>query len=236
VTSDMAEVARIPRATFASMVTERLRASIVNGTLEQGSQLSEVELANNYGVSRGPVREAFQRLIQEGLLHSEPHRGVFIPVLTDADVADIYLARDALESAALRAVIATSRSSEAARTLGKYVSAMESAEAAGDWETVGNADLEFHLALVELTGSQRLQRMFSTVMSETRLCLGVLTAADAREDLVAEHRRICDLIQAGDTEAALAVLKKHYDDAVITLSSRQARAGATSGDGTEERS
>jgi DNA-binding GntR family transcriptional regulator len=232
----MTPVAHIPRATFTSIVTERLRASIVNGTLAPGSQLSEVELANNYGVSRGPVREALQRLIQEGLLHSEPHRGVFIPVLTDEDVADIYLAREALESAALRVVIATSKTAEASRTLGRYVSEMEAAEAKGDWETVGNADLDFHVALVAASGSQRLQRMFSTVISETRLCLGVLTAADAREDLVAEHRRIRDLIQAGDTEAALAVLKKHYDDAVVTLSSRQARAAASSVDGPEEAS
>ena len=102
VTHEPAAALQLPRATFASMVTERLRDSIVNGTLEPGSQLSEVELAHSFGVSRGPVREAIQRLVQEGLLRSEPHRGVFVPVLTDADVADVYLARAALESAALR--------------------------------------------------------------------------------------------------------------------------------------
>jgi DNA-binding GntR family transcriptional regulator len=98
---------------------------------------------------------------------------------------------------------------------------MEDAEAAGDWESVGDSDLEFHVALVGASGSPRLQRMFSTVISETRLCLGVLTAADARADLVPEHRQICDLMRDGKTDQALVVLRKHYDDAVVTLLSRQ---------------
>ena len=229
-TSDTASAIPIPRSTFASIVTERLRAAIVNGSLAAGSQLSEVELAKTFGVSRGPVREALQRLVQEGLLLSEPHRGVFVPVLTAEDVLDIYLAREALESAAIRSIVAQDTSTAASAALDHYVTEMEKAEAAGDWESVGNFDLEFHVALVKASGSQRLQRMFSTVISETRLCLGALTAADGRTDLVQEHRQICDLMQKGETEQALAVLGKHFDDAVVTLSSRE-RTGADALDG-----
>ena len=178
---------RIPRDTFASIVAERLRASIIDGTLEPGAQLNEVELATSFGVSRGPVREALQRLVQEGLLHSEPHRGVFVPVLTDEDVCDIYLAREALESAAIRAIIANGTATAAAESLDQYVTSMEKAEAVGDWEAVGNFDLEFHVALVDASGSPRLRRMFCTVISETRLCLVGLTAADAGEDLMQDH-------------------------------------------------
>jgi DNA-binding GntR family transcriptional regulator len=224
VTFEPASPLRISRATFASIVTDRLRTSIVDGSLAPGSQLSEVELANSFGVSRGPVREALQRLVQEGLLLSEPHRGVFIPVLTDEDVLDIYLAREALESAAVRTIVANDNSAVAAQALDRYVTRMQKAEAEGDWAAVGDSDLEFHVALVEASGSQRLQRMFSTVISETRLCLGVLTAADARSDLVQEHRQVCDLMLEGDIEQALAVLKRHFDDAVLTLSSRRGRA------------
>ena len=181
-----------------------------------------MELATSFGVSRGPVREALQRLVQEGLLLSEPHRGVFIPVLTDDDVRDIYLAREALESAAIRSIVTNGTFGAASQALGQYVTQMERAEAEGDWEAVGDSDLEFHVALVEASGSQRLRRMFSTVISETRLCLGVLTAAEARADLVQEHRQICDLMQEGKTEQALAVLRKHFDDAVVTLSQQAA--------------
>jgi DNA-binding GntR family transcriptional regulator len=207
------------------MVTERLRANIVNGTLAPGSQLSEVELASTFGVSRGPVREALQRLIQEGLVRSEPHRGVFVPVLSDDDVRDIYLARDALESSAVRHIIATGKSPEAAEQLDRMVKLMQDSEKANDWEAVGQYDLEFHTALVASSGSERLQRMFSTVISETRLCLGVLTAADARSDLVEEHRQIADLVREGRTDDALDVLKKHFDDAVVTLRGRDHDTG-----------
>ena len=218
---DVASTIPIPRDTFASLVTDQLRDSIVNGILEPGEQLSEVELAQRFGVSRGPVREALQRLIQEGLLRSEPHRGVTVPVLTEGDVLDIYLAREALESAAVRHIIASSRSAACHEALDQHVTAMEKSEATGDWEAVGRADAEFHTALVKATGSQRLQRMFSTVISETRLCLGVLTGAEAREALVAEHRQISDWIREGNTDGALTALKRHFDDAVTTLTNRR---------------
>lgn len=230
-THEPAATLQLPRATFASMVTERLRDSIVTGTLEPGSQLNEVNLAHSYGVSRGPVREAIQRLVQEGLLRSEPHRGVFVPVLTDADVADVYLARSAVESAALRRLIAipTSRSFEILET---HVVGMETAASRGDWEAVGRFDLEFHTALVASTGSQRLQRMFTTLISETRLCLVALTGAETRHDLVTEHRAISEAVRDGDTERALAALEKHYNGAVVSLKSADRRSGV---EGVESR-
>jgi DNA-binding GntR family transcriptional regulator len=221
VTGDQAAAFQLPRATFASMVTERLRDSIVSGRLEPGSQLSEVELANFFGVSRGPVREAIQRLVQEGLLRSEPHRGVFVPVLTDQDVSDVYQARAALESAAVRLVIASPASHTIHEALHKYLAEMEAAELRGDWEAVGRFDMQFHTALVASSGSQRLQRMFATLISETRLCLAALTGAEARRHLVAEHRQICEAIRDRDVEQALAALDKHYDDAVVALTSTQ---------------
>jgi len=227
--SESAAPMALPRATYASMVTERLRESIVNGSLAPGSQLSEAELATRFGVSRGPVREALQRLIQEGLVRAEPHRGVFVPVLTDADVRDIYLAREALESAAVQQIIATSRSEAAADALDERVALMAKAEAADDWEAVGRHDLDFHTALVAATGSERLQRMFSTVISETRICLGVLTSADARSDLVEEHRQIAAMIRKGRSDKALAVLKQGFDEAVVTIKSREANTEADAG-------
>jgi DNA-binding GntR family transcriptional regulator len=219
-----AHVAPIPRATFATIVAEKLRTSIIDGSLEPGSQLAEVELANSFGVSRGPVREALQRLIQEGLLYSEPHRGVFVPVLSDQDVADIYLARHALESAAVRHIIGRSKAAEAYDGLRTHVRAMEEAAAAGDWEAVGNHDLEFHTTLVTASGSARLQRMFSTVIGETRLCLGVLAVGPTRVDLGREHRRISELVRDGDTDGALAALQEHFDGAVVAI--RDRRRGA----------
>ena len=217
----------IPRTTLASVVGERIRSDIIDCVLRPGTQLNEVELAASFGVSRGPVREAIQRLIQEGLLRSEPHRGVFVPMLDASDIDDIYLAREALETAALRRVTGTSRAVSSYKALDRIVRAMESAEKSDDWTTVVSRDLDFHTALVAAADSPRLERMFTTVISETRLCLVMLTDAYDREDLVRrrddlvqEHRQILDLVHADDLEGAVAVLKKHFDGALGTLKRR----------------
>jgi DNA-binding GntR family transcriptional regulator len=218
----------IPRTTLASMVGERIRSDIIDGVLAPGTQLNEVELAESFGVSRGPVREAIQRLIQEGLLRSEPHRGVFLPVLSGEDIDDIYLAREALETAAIRRITGTPRAVSSYKALDRIVRAMESAEKSDDWKTVVSRDLDFHTALVAAADSPRLERMFTTVISETRLCLLMLTEAyDQREDLVRrrddlvdEHRQILDLVRADDVEGAVAVLKKHFEGAMGTLRRR----------------
>lgn len=215
---------RIPRATYASMVGERIRSNIIDGSLPPGRQLNESELAASFGVSRGPVREALQRLIQEGLLRSEPHRGVFVPVMSPEDIEDIYLARSALESAAVREIAERSRATAAFEALDPIVHAMHRAHAAGDWTAVARHDVDFHTALVAAAGSSRLQRMFTTVISETRLCLSVLTSAyGVRGDLVEEHRMISTLIRDGDTKGAVALLNKHFGDAVSSLK-RQLKA------------
>jgi len=220
---------RIPRVTFASVVGERIRSNIIDGTLPPGSQLNEVELASSFGVSRGPVREALQRLIQEGLLRSEPHRGVFVPVMTDEDIDDVYLAREALETAAVRRIARMGWSASAFKALDSVVRGMRKAADAGNWQTVANRDLDFHTELVSASASPRLERMFTTVISETRLCLSVLTKAyDGLDHLVEEHRQISELIRDGDTDAAVAALKKHFDDAVVTLKQRRgSENGAT---------
>ena len=108
---------------------------------------------------------------------------------------------------------------------------MGTAAAAGDWQAVGRFDLDFHTALVASTGSRRLQRMFATVISETRLCLAELAGAEVRSDLVAEHRRIRDWIRDGDTEQALAALVRHFDDALVALTSTQGRGDVVATDG-----
>jgi DNA-binding GntR family transcriptional regulator len=126
-------------------------------------------------------------------------------------------------------IIASSKSEAAADALDERVALMAEAEAADDWEAVGRHDLDFHTALVAATDSERLQRMFSTVISETRLCLGVLTSADARSDLVEEHRQIAAMIRKGQPDKALAVLKQGFDEAVVTIKSRGADTEADAG-------
>ena len=99
-----------------AVIADRLRAEILQGRFPPHTQLAEVELARQLRVSRGPIREAMQRLIQEGLLRAERNRGVFVVELGSDDARDIYLARGVVERAAA-AIVARRRPEAALREL-----------------------------------------------------------------------------------------------------------------------
>ena len=95
----------VVQETTPALIARQLRRAIGQGELAPGEQLNEAELSRHLGVSRGPLREAMQRLTQEGLLVSIRNRGVFVIEVTDDDVRDMYLARAAVERAAAARVI-----------------------------------------------------------------------------------------------------------------------------------
>lgn len=207
----------IKRSTLSSVVTERLRELVTQGTYEPGAQLSEVELADRFGVSRGPIREGLQRLVQEGLLRSEPHRGVFIPVLNDRDIADIYLAREAIETVALRLVAGRPDRQRILALLLRLVNEMRESAEERRWDVVADLDLQFHLAVVDAAGSTRLSRMYATLIGETRVLLSMTASHPGREEFVFEHAEVERLLEAGDLDGALEALGRHF-----ALSRRQA--------------
>jgi DNA-binding GntR family transcriptional regulator len=197
-------------------IATQLRSGIVSGRLPPGQALREVEVARQLGVSRGPVREAFQRLIQEGLLEAHPARGVFVPQLTTADIADLYLARGAVETTAAR-LLASSGTAEALGDLAAALADLEAAPAE-DWNELVNLDLHLHEVLVRGTGSMRLARIFDTLAAETRLCMVALESFyPERAELVTEHAEIVQAIQRRDAGAAASLLDRHMADSVRRL-------------------
>lgn len=200
-------------------IATQLRSGIVTGRLAPGQALREVEVARQLGVSRGPVREAFQRLIQEGLLEAHPARGVFVPQLTAGDIADLYLARGAVETTAAR-LLASSGGAEAMAELSAALAELEAAPG-DDWNELANLDLHLHEVLVRSTGSKRLARMFGTLAAETRLCMVALESFyPERADLVAEHAEIVAAIRERDAAAATRLLDRHMADSVRRLAER----------------
>lgn len=210
-------LAPVKREPAAIVIARRLTEAVMDGTLAPGRQLGEVELATQLGVSRGPLREAMQRLVQQGILRSEPHRGVFVVELTADDVADIYLARTAVESAACRIVLRRHPQRTADR-LAEACAVMAAAAGQGDPRALAAADMELHQILIAEAGSPRLARMADTLFVETRMCLSALTIThDAPVDLVAEHSAIIAALRAGDEELLVALLDAHMRDALARL-------------------
>jgi DNA-binding GntR family transcriptional regulator len=201
-----------------SIIADKLRKAIGHGELKPGAQLGEADLARKLGVSRGPLREGMQRLTQEGLLVSIRNRGLFVITMEPEDIRDMYLAREAIERAATRRIVAGDHEA-AGKELLAIVDEMAAAE--GDPAAVGELDIAFHERLVKLAGSPRLSRMHQTSIIETRMCIHALestyTGSEAR---VGEHRVLAEAIAAGDGLFADDLMMAHMDDAITRLTSR----------------
>lgn len=207
----------IAQESAPALIAAQLRSLIAQGTMVPGAQLVEMDVAGKLGVSRGPVREAIQRLTQEGLLVSIRNRGVFVAEFGEADIKDIYEARTAVEKAAAGVLIATDPQ-QAGRALLKRVGAMEEARVTGDAEAMSEADIAFHEALVALAESPRLSRIHGTLLTETRMCLNRLEGRyDDEAVRVAEHRAIAEAIRDGDHALVMKRLDAHKDDALDRL-------------------
>ena len=217
----MAEAGRftpVQRDSTPALIAGQLREAVKDGRLAPGAQLSESQLSAQFGVSRGPLREAMQRLVQEGLLRSERNRGLFVTVLDARDIADIYLARSAVESAAAlqlaRQRVDGGEHAELRAACAKMAHAVRHEDKVG----VSDADLLFHEVLVARAGSPRLIRMHQTLIVETRMCMTVLQDTYRRpDDLVREHLLILDALEAGDEALLLRRIEEHMQDALTRL-------------------
>jgi DNA-binding GntR family transcriptional regulator len=205
----LAEVSPIDPVDTTTIIAARLRDLLGQGKFAPGEQLTEASIAAAFHVSRGPVREALKRLTEQGLLVSERNRGVFVPVLSDEDVRDIYRLRGAVESAALAELVARPRPevfSHLWEILGRYRKAL----LARDWETADELDLTFHRELVYASGSRRLIHAFDTVVVETRMCMRyMLFGHEAHPDMDVWHSDILEAAERGDLEAANRALEFH---------------------------
>ncbi|MEU3140046.1 GntR family transcriptional regulator [Nocardiopsis alba] len=218
----------VPRRSTAELIADQLRAAIMYGSLSPGDQLGEADLAGRLGVSRGPLREAMQRLVQEGLLRSERHRGLFVRELTPDDVRDVYVARLAVERTACELIMRGNRGEAVAR-LTPALDRLARAAAAADRHAMSEADQEFHETLVSCSGNSRLERMARTLLVETRMCLTVMQDVYPEpEELLEEHRRILDAIVEGEESRLLGLIETHMLDTVDRIN------GETTDEATSE--
>lgn len=208
------QLSPVPRRSTVELIADQLRAAIMYGSLSPGDQLGESDLAGQLGVSRGPLREAMQRLVQEGLLRSERHRGLFVRELTPDDVRDIYTARLAVERTACEIIMRGNRGEAVARLTPALERLAEAAQN-HDRGHMSDADQAFHQTLVSCAGNSRLERMAQTLLVETRMCLTVMQEAYPEPDeLLQEHRRILDAIVDGAEDRLLELIEEHMTDTV----------------------
>ena len=227
---------RLPRATLSTRISAQLRDDILRGVFPAGAQLNEAQIAGDFGVSRGPLREAMQRLIQEGLLRSEPNRGVFVPALSEEDLRDVFFVRTVLESAALRRILSRGDRRRVSQDLTDIAGRMHQAVSAEKWHEGGELDFEFHRVLVDAAGSERLSRSYATVQAETKMCLHELMGGYRNtRKLADEHFHLAKLIGDAGADEILAALTAHLRDPTSAYRKARAAAGETTSPGVQDR-
>lgn len=209
----------------AQLIADQLREQIVQGMFRPGEQINESVLASQLNTSRGPVREALQRLCQEGILVSRRNRGVFVLELAIDDIREIYAVREAVETTAADALLdaGQDRVDDTCQVLTSVIEDMAKQVAVSDWQAIARLDMQFHTAFVSGAGNTRLIRIYETLAAESRMCILNLAVAYPRIDvLVQEHQNLLDLLAAGDREALHKAIARHMQKAVEDLTSSEA--------------
>jgi len=214
----------------AQLIADQLREQIVQGAFRPGEQINESVLATQLHTSRGPVREALQRLCQEGILVSRRNRGVFVLELTTADIKEIYAVREAVESTAADALLDAGQDpvKRTCQALKDIIRDMAKQVEVSDWQAIARLDMQFHTSFVAGAGNTRLIRIYETLAAESRMCILNLAVAYPRIDvLVQEHQNILDLLEAGDREELYKAIKRHMEKAVEDLTGTREEAEST---------
>lgn len=206
---------RLIAPTIQEQLVRELRHLILSGELRPGERLIEERLTEEFGVSRPPLREALRVLQRDGLIKTMPRRGSVVMPLTADDVREIYSLRWALERLAIELSVPVTDDS-VLQPLRDALDIMAKAADGGDPEQLLEANSEFHLTLCGLPGHRRLLQAYESLMLQLRLCMAMNLRFRKElygdpEETVARHRRLLELIEAGDKAAVLAELDHHGD-------------------------
>lgn len=195
--------------TLEAVVCEELRKWIITGRLEPGTRLVEAAIAEELGVSRGPVREAIRQLDREGFVVLSPRRGASVAGVSVAEALDCYDIRIALESVA--AVLAAERRTEAELERMREVLALGHEMLSADrWDVLAQLNNDFHVALAISSKNRELVDLMAHYAK--RIAWMFAQSAEQRGAAAwAEHAGIVDAIEAGDTAAAAACARSHIE-------------------------
>lgn len=196
-------------------VAEPLRRRIVEGDIPPGQLLSENQLAQEFNVSRTPVREALRILIEEGLVEMLPGRKVRVAVPDPLDVKEIYEVRWLLEAESLRRLAANAALRErTCEQLDRYCLEGDDALARKDRRALASANERFHETLVAALDNRRLIAQFRNIYNLISLYRHqTLKSEGWPEAGHAEHGQLVQLLRAGRLDDSLALLGKHLEHA-----------------------
>ena len=195
------------------LVLEAIREAIKNGVLKPRERLMEIQLAEELGVSRTPIREALRKLELEGFIVMVPRKGAYVADISLKDVADVFEIRAALE--ALAAGLAAERMTdeeleEMERLLVEKVEAISS----NDMDKLVDVDTKFHEAIYRASRNQRLFAIINNLREQIQRFRSTSLSYPGRmQQSMQEHRDIVEAIQSRDVQLSRQLAQEHIENA-----------------------
>jgi len=210
----------IPRSSLQVEVTNRLRAEIVEGMWRPGTRLQERLLCERYGISRSPLREAFQVLASEGLIDILPNKGVVVSAPTPSLALQHFALERALELLGAR-LAAENATEQQLAEIEAVEASMKAAAARGDNQAFFRANNEFHRKIVLASGNAPLA---DAHLLTSRQIIRIQNLNGAIEHLpsegVNEHDEIIAALKARDVDRVVALFSRHLDTVEENLRAR----------------
>lgn len=199
------------RVSLRQRVAESLRAALVSGRMAPGTTYSIPALADQFGVSATPVREAMLDLVNEGIVAAVPNKGFRVVELTDEELDQITELRRLLELPTVKGLAGT-LDAAMLRRLRSLADRVRRHAIEGDVVGYVEADRELHLALLAAGGNQRLVEMVGRLRDQSRLYgLEQLAAQGVLVASADEHLALLEALERGDAKASERIMAHHLD-------------------------
>jgi DNA-binding GntR family transcriptional regulator len=198
-------------------IIQRLRQAIIEMQLRPGEGLSEKEIALRYGVSRQPVREAFIKLAEQGLLQVLPSRGTYVVKISVREVLNARFVREAIECALVRAA-ASLIGDDGVAAIERLIAAQKQAAGEGDFSRFYALDEAFHRAIADCVECDYAMRVVESARAQTdRVRYLSLPEASPLSLLISQHEAILAGLRARDPQRAEAAMRVHLREILSAL-------------------
>jgi DNA-binding GntR family transcriptional regulator len=199
------------------LVLDAIRSAIKSGILQPRERLMEIQMAEELGVSRTPIREALRKLELEGFIVMVPRKGAYVADLSFKDIADVFEIRAALEG--LAAGLAAERiTEEELEAMERLLVEKREAITNNDISKLVEVDTRFHELLYQASRNERLSSIISNLREQIqRFRLTSLSFPGRMKDSLSEHKKIVEAIQSRDSQIARFVAQEHIENAEHVL-------------------
>lgn len=185
--------------TLRERIVEFIKDSVISGRLKPGERVPEQEIAENFGISRTPIREAFRQLESEGFITVTPRKGAVVSPITDKDVSEFYAIKSLLEGYAARTACSklTHREIKRLETLNAQ---MEKCAEKNDVKGFFKLDHQFHDTFLKACGNDKLCALIHHLVQQfERFRITAMALPGRMNDSVKQHHEIIEAFKAGDT-------------------------------------